>query len=73
MLIFLIFLLIFNFFTIMNKSEFEAIMLYSELTFGNRDISVAECLKCIEDDARDLGLTKTQYIDYIISNGKLPK
>ena len=57
----------------MNKSEFDAIMLYSELTFGNRDISVAECLECIEDDARDLGLTKTQYIDYIIVNGKLPK
>lgn len=57
----------------MNKSEFNAIMLYCELTFGTCDISVAECLECIEDDARELGLTKAQYIDYVIVNGKLPK
>lgn len=57
----------------MNKEQFDAIMLYCDITFGTRDISIDECLDCIDDDARDLGLTRLQYIDYIVANGKLPK
>lgn len=57
----------------MNKEQLDAIMLYCDLTFYHRDISVTECLACIDEDAKDLGLTRTQYLDYIVANGKLPK
>ena len=57
----------------MNEEETKAIIIYCDLTFGNRNISVIECLDCIDEDARDLGVTRMQYIDYIIANGKLPK
>lgn len=57
----------------MNKEEIKAIMLYCDLTFYRRDISVTECLACIDEDAKDLGLTRSQYLDYVIVNGKLPE
>ena len=57
----------------MNKEEIEAMLLYCDLTFCHRGISVAECLACIDEDARDLGLTRSQYLDYVIVNGELPK
>ena len=57
----------------MSKEEIKAMLLYCDLTFCCRDISVAECLACIDEDARDLGLTRLQYLDYVIVNGKLPK
>ena len=57
----------------MNKEEIKAMLLYCDLTFCCRDISVAECLACIDEDAKDLGLTRLQYLDYVIVNGKLPK
>ena len=57
----------------MNKEEIEAMLLYCDLTFYCRDISVTECLACIDEDAKDLGLTRLQYLDYVIVNGKLPK
>lgn len=57
----------------MNKEQLDAIMLYCDLTFYHRDISVTECLACIDEDAKDLGLTRTQYLDYVIVNGELPK
>lgn len=57
----------------MDKEEIKAMLLYCDLTFCCRDISVDECLACIDEDARDLGLTRSQYLDYIIVNGELPK
>lgn len=57
----------------MNKEQTKALMIYCDITFGNRNISVDECLAYIDEDARDLGLTQMQYIDYVIANGKLPK
>ena len=57
----------------MDKEEIKAMLLYCDLTFYHRDISVAECLACIDEDAKDLGLTRLQYFDYIIVNGELPK
>ena len=57
----------------MDKEEIKAMLLYCDLTFYRRDISVAECLACIDEDAKDLGLTRLQYLDYVIVNGKLPK
>lgn len=57
----------------MNKKQTKALIIYCDLTFGHRDISVNECLACIDEDARDLGLTRIQYLDYVIANGKLPK
>lgn len=57
----------------MDKEEIKAMLLYCDLTFYHRDISVAECLACIDEDARDLGLTRSQYLDYVIVNGELPK
>lgn len=57
----------------MNKEEIKAMLLYCDLTFYRRDISVTECLACIDEDAKDLGLTQLQYLDYVIVNGKLPK
>ena len=57
----------------MNKEEIKAMLLYCDLTFCHRDISVAECLACIDEDAKDLGLTRSQYIDYVIVNSELPK
>ena len=57
----------------MNKEEIKAMLLYCDLTFYHRDIAVAECLACIDEDAKDLGLTRLQYLDYVIVNGKLPK
>lgn len=57
----------------MDKEEIKAMLLYCDLTFYHRDISVTECLACIDEDAKDLGLTQLQYLDYIIVNGKLPK
>ena len=57
----------------MDKEEIKAMLLYCDLTFYHRDISVTECLACIDEDAKDLGLTRFQYLDYVIVNGKLPK
>lgn len=57
----------------MNKKQTKALIIYCDLTFGHRDISVNECLACIDKDARNLGLTQIQYLDYVIANGKLPK
>ena len=57
----------------MNKEEIKAMLLYCDLTFCHRGISVTECLACIDEDARDLGLTRSQYLDYVIVNGELPK
>ena len=57
----------------MDKEEIKAMLLYCDLTFYHRDISVSECLACIDEDAKDLGLTRSQYFDYVIVNGKLPK
>lgn len=57
----------------MNKKQTKALIIYCDLTFGHRDISVNECLACIDEDARDLGLTRMQYLDYVLANGKLPK
>ena len=57
----------------MDKEEIKAMPLYCDLTFYHRDISVSECLACIDEDAKDLGLTRLQYLDYVIVNGKLPK
>ena len=57
----------------MDKEEIKAMLLYCDLTFYRRDISVAECLACIDEDAKDLGLSRLQYLDYVIVNGKLPK
>lgn len=57
----------------MNEEETKAIIIYCDITFGNRNISVAECLACIDEDAMDLGLTRVQYIDYVVANGRLPK
>ena len=57
----------------MNKEQTEALMLYCDLTFGHRDVSIAGCFACLDDDARDLGLTRMQYLDYVVANGKLPE
>lgn len=57
----------------MNKKQTKALIIYCDLTFGHRNISVNECLACIDKDARNLGLTRIQYLDYVIANGKLPK
>lgn len=57
----------------MDKEEIKAMLLYCDLTFCCRDISVNECLACIDEDAKDLGLTRSQYLDYVIINGELPK
>lgn len=57
----------------MNKEQTKAIIIYCDLTFGHKNVSVNECLACIDEDARDLGLTRMQYLDYVIANSKLPK
>lgn len=57
----------------MDKEEIKAMLLYCDITFYHRDISVTECLACIDEDAKDLGLTRSQYLDYVIVNGELPK
>ena len=57
----------------MNKEEIKAMLLYWDLALYSIDISVAECLACIDEDAKDLGLTRSQYLDYVIVNGNLPK
>lgn len=50
----------------MNKEQTEALMLYCNMTFGHRNVSVVECLNRLDNDARDLNLTRMQYLDYII-------
>lgn len=57
----------------MNEEETKAIIIYCDIIFGNRNISVVECLARLDKDARDLGLTSMQYINYIIANNRLPK
>lgn len=57
----------------MNKEQTEALIIYRDLTFGHENVSINECLARLDEDARDLGLTQLQYLDYVIANGKLPK
>lgn len=57
----------------MNKKQTKALMLYCNMTFSHRDVSLVKCLDYLDDDARDLGLTRMQYLDYIVANGKLPE
>lgn len=58
--------------TVMDKEQLDAIRLYCKLTFGTTDIGVAEAIDCIDEDAFDAGLTRLQYIDYLIVNGFKP-
>lgn len=61
----------------MNKEQLDAIRLYCKLTFGTTDVSVAEAIDCIDEDAFDedafdAGLTRLQYIYYLTVNGFKP-
>lgn len=58
--------------TNMNKEQTKALILYCNLTFGHENVSVVECIAALDEDARDLGLTRIQYLEYIAVNGKLP-
>lgn len=57
----------------MEKHHLDALIEYCVLRFGTKDMSVAEANTCLEEDARDLGMTSFQYLDYVAVNGKLPK
>ena len=56
----------------MDKKQIKALMDYCKLTFGTTDVSVAEAIDCIDEDAFDAGLTRLQYIDYLTVNGFKP-
>lgn len=56
----------------MDKEQLDAIRLYCKLTFGTTDIGVTEAIDCIDEDAFEAGLTRLQYIDYLIVNGFKP-
>lgn len=56
----------------MNKEQLDAIRLYCKLTFDTTDVSVAEAIDCIDEDAYEAGLTRLQYIDYLIINDFKP-
>lgn len=57
----------------MEKHHLDAFIKYCMLRFGTKDISIAEANACLEEDARDLGMTNVKYLDYITANGKLPE
>ena len=57
----------------MKKHHLDAFIKYCILRFGTKDISTAEANACLEEDARDLGMTNVEYLDYIAANGKLPE
>ena len=57
----------------MEKHHLDAFIEYCVLRFGTKDISMAEANACLEEDARDLGMTNVEYLDYITANGKLPE
>lgn len=58
---------------IMNEKQTKALILYCDMTFGHENVSVVECLEHLDKNARDLGLTRMQYLDYVVANGKLPE
>lgn len=57
----------------MEKHHLDALIEYCMLRFGTKDMSAAEANACLEEDARDLGMTSFQYLDYVVVNGKLPE
>lgn len=57
---------------IMNKEQTKALMLYCDITFGYRDISIAKCIDCLDTDAKAAGMSRLQYLDYVVANGRLP-
>ena len=56
----------------MNKEQTKALMLYCDITFGYRDISIAKCIDCLDTDAKAAGMSRLQYLDYVVANGRLP-
>lgn len=56
----------------MNKEQTKALIDYCNLTFGHTNLSVSEALDCLDRDAYEAGLTRLQYLDYLIVNGFKP-
>lgn len=57
----------------MNKEQTKALMLYCDMTFGHRNVSIDECLDCLDADAKGAGMNRLQYLDYVVANGGLPQ
>ena len=57
----------------MEKHHLDAFIKYCMLRFGTKDISTAEANAYLEEDARDLGMTNVEYLDYIAANDRLPE
>lgn len=58
---------------IMNKEQTKALILYCDMTFGHRDISITKCIDCLDADAKGVGMSRLQYLDYVVANGRLPQ
>lgn len=56
----------------MNKEQTKALIDYCNLTFGHTNLSVSEALDCLDGAAYEAGLTRLQYLDYLIVNGFKP-
>lgn len=57
----------------MNKEQTKALMLYCDMTFGYRDISITKCIDCLDADAKGAGMSRLQYLNYAVTNGRLPQ
>ena len=58
---------------IMNKEQTKALVLYCDMTFGHRDIPITKCIDRLDADAKDAGMSRLQFLDYIDANSRLAK
>lgn len=48
-------------------TDINRLLAYCDNKFHTRDISVLDCLRTLEADARELGLSKEQFLDQVIA------
>ena len=48
-------------------TDINRLLVYCDNRFRTRDISVLDCLKALEADARELGLSKEQFLEQVVA------
>ena len=48
-------------------TDINRLLVYCDNKFHTRDISVLDCLRALEADARELGLSKEQFLEQVVA------
>ena len=48
-------------------TDINRLLVYCDSKFHTRNVSVLDCLEALETDARELGLSKEQFLEQVIA------